>query len=66
MGLKEEIKEKAKEVGFQLCGVSDLKKVESDNIQITMEADKWVRLLLFIPKSAAAVRCVRLAVPCEI
>jgi epoxyqueuosine reductase len=28
MGLKEEIKEKAKEVGFALCGVSDLKKIE--------------------------------------
>lgn len=28
MLLKEEIKEKAKEAGFQLCGVSDLRKVE--------------------------------------
>ncbi len=28
MGLKAEIKQKAKEVGFQLCGVSDLKEVE--------------------------------------
>jgi epoxyqueuosine reductase len=28
MGLKEEIKEKAKEVGFAMCGVSDLKKIE--------------------------------------
>jgi hypothetical protein len=26
MGLKEEIMEKAREIGFQLCGVSDLKK----------------------------------------
>ena len=28
MGLKEEIKQKAAETGFQLCGVPDLQKVE--------------------------------------
>lgn len=32
MGLKEEIKEKAKSFGFDLCGVSDLFQIELSQV----------------------------------